>query len=395
MVKAAPQANSRADMSRSAKMHGVHVTPYLRQRIMDDKDAGLSPSAIARRYNVNPKTIYRWINRESTDELEGRGRPTTVLTTRTLNAMTELANAPKPPIDTEHFISLLRQKKVKIGERSFRRGCRKLGLSFQKNPKAPPGQFKPATQEKRLEYCEQHVDLDKVTWLFMDQSAAVAKHAGTCITFKGKAPIVPIPDRSEGKLHFMGVIGAQFKSPLMFLPTLQETREAVKQKNAPRVKRNNVRRAKARRAKTQRAKKKILNDIETYEVAAQETWDHENIIKMLKPCLSELKKATAVVIDNAGAHSGVKEWLLKNKVKLVPHPPTSPDLNAIETVWGVVKQKAKRAMYNADKIDIPTLKVEITKAWDSLTLPQLKPHAKRIDRTMKECIDAKGGPTRN
>jgi transposase len=82
-------------------------------------------------------------------------------------------------------------------------------------------------------------------------------------------------------------------------------------------------------------------------------------------------------------------------VKLVAHPPSSPDLNAIETVWDVVKRKARRAMYDVEKVNIPTLKEEITKAWDELTLKQLAPHAKRINRTMKDCIDADGGPTRN
>lgn len=50
--------------------------------------------------------------------------------------------------------------------------------------------------------------------------------------------------------------------------------------------------------------------------------------------------------DNAKAHisSDVKEWMSNNGVKLWEHPPQSPDMNPIETVWSLIKGRIERIM---------------------------------------------------
>ena len=53
------------------------------------------------------------------------------------------------------------------------------------------------------------------------------------------------------------------------------------------------------------------------------------------------KKDMIFIQDNAPAHSAktAKTWFTENNISIKKHPPKSPDLNPIETIWYIMKSK--------------------------------------------------------
>lgn len=70
--------------------------------------------------------------------------------------------------------------------------------------------------------------------------------------------------------------------------------------------------------------------------------------------------------DGARAHQSkvTLSWLNSKNIELFPHPPYSPDLNPIEMVWAIIKQK----LYEKNKrfTDKNELISEIKEIWDAI-----------------------------
>ena len=49
-------------------------------------------------------------------------------------------------------------------------------------------------------------------------------------------------------------------------------------------------------------------------------------------------KHVALIIDNAGWHNS-NELIMPNNITLIPLPPYSPELNAMEQVWEWIKKR--------------------------------------------------------
>ena len=70
--------------------------------------------------------------------------------------------------------------------------------------------------------------------------------------------------------------------------------------------------------------------------------------------------------DNAKPHAAkdTQEFLKDEGIKIIKHPPHSPDLNPIEQIWAWMKQEITRASYNT----IDGLIAAIEDKWQALSL---------------------------
>ncbi|KAF2026781.1 hypothetical protein EK21DRAFT_92136 [Setomelanomma holmii] len=83
------------------------------------------------------------------------------------------------------------------------------------------------------------------------------------------------------------------------------------------------------------------------------------------------------------------KWVHKARL-LLYHPSQSPDLNPIEGVWLILKQRAKRRIYYSKagqrKWDGTKthLKEILTEVWDSITMEQIRDHIAEMPARVKE-----------
>ncbi|KAL4467288.1 hypothetical protein ABPG72_009087 [Tetrahymena utriculariae] len=81
--------------------------------------------------------------------------------------------------------------------------------------------------------------------------------------------------------------------------------------------------------------------------------------------------------DNAAAHTAksTKQWLAEKNFQLFSHPPCSPDLNPIESVWSYIKIQLRNENKRFKREELIT---RIQEIWDDLDLELIK---KIIDHT--------------
>ncbi|RDD37107.1 Transposable element Tcb1 transposase [Trichoplax sp. H2] len=83
-----------------------------------------------------------------------------------------------------------------------------------------------------------------------------------------------------------------------------------------------------------------------------------------KVLLDELQRANCNIFmhDKAPAHTAaaVSEWLSKNQIKVLPWPGNSPDLNPIENLWKLIKDRvaAKKSQ------SLASLTINIQAVWN-------------------------------
>ena len=95
----------------------------------------------------------------------------------------------------------------------------------------------------------------------------------------------------------------------------------------------------------------------------------ENYLRVLEEAVEKMKEITNsetlyLQMDNARYHWTTKEleFYLEKSIKVIDWPPYSPDLNPIENIWAIMKQKLEGRKFAT----ITSLKNELYKIWGIL-----------------------------
>jgi len=103
--------------------------------------------------------------------------------------------------------------------------------------------------------------------------------------------------------------------------------------------------------------------------------------------------------DNAPAHRSIETRmnLLERRIRWIPWPPYSPDLNLIEHVWNWMKNWIQehywRARYNPSKLSLAQLREIIIAAWNAVPDSYIRSLYNSWRARCQAVIDANGGPT--
>jgi transposase len=98
--------------------------------------------------------------------------------------------------------------------------------------------------------------------------------------------------------------------------------------------------------------------------------------------------------DNHPVHSAklIKKYLARMKVKVLPWPPTSPDLALIKNLWKQVKVIISRTRHCIRTKE--EMGEAIIKAWPKIAPNWVEKLAMSLPKRMDLCIHTKGGPIR-
>jgi transposase len=113
--------------------------------------------------------------------------------------------------------------------------------------------------------------------------------------------------------------------------------------------------------------------------------------KILLPYLKSLKKPVTFMHDNAPAHASdrVKKWFKHHKIRTLNWPPQSPDLNPIENVWGILKNKLRR--YETFSTNKDHLEKRFCDMWHELTPSVWKNLSESFKKRLNLVIENRGG----
>ena len=118
----------------------------------------------------------------------------------------------------------------------------------------------------------------------------------------------------------------------------------------------------------------------------------------LKEALDSFKvlrgSGTLVVEDGAPCHTSKAAKATRSELGITPltHPPSSPDLNPIEPIWLVLKNRV--ADIPGSSNSLTALWNAIQKAWDEITLEEIDKYTCNMEERVQAVKAAKGGHTR-
>ncbi|CCO31564.1 Transposable element Tc1 transposase [Rhizoctonia solani AG-1 IB] len=100
-----------------------------------------------------------------------------------------------------------------------------------------------------------------------------------------------------------------------------------------------------------------------------------------------------VVEDGAAAHRAKVTQAAQEKlgIRQLPHPPSSPDLNPIEPLWLLLKNRV--AKIKGSRNSTEKLWEAAQEAWGSITIKEVNMHTKNMPAQVQAILKAKGGHT--
>jgi hypothetical protein len=100
--------------------------------------------------------------------------------------------------------------------------------------------------------------------------------------------------------------------------------------------------------------------------------------------------------DNDPSHGSRKEGLAQRLkrdswINTLSHPPQSPDLNPMEGIWNILKQRIRRHTWRS----IEELKEVIQHEWSRITMEEVRARISEMPRRCKSLVKSGGGPIKS
>lgn len=85
-----------------------------------------------------------------------------------------------------------------------------------------------------------------------------------------------------------------------------------------------------------------------------------------------------------------QEYKERHNIQNLTHPAQSPDLNPIEGIWSIIKQRLRRKIFNSEE----DMKEALQQEWDKITLEEIRHRIADMPRRCAELIRSNGKPIR-
>lgn len=321
-----------------------HLSLQQRWRIVTlRRDCNLSLRKIAQLVNCSFSSVRHIVNlfdeTNTVLEREGRGRHA-IIRGPIRREFRQILS--RYPTSTSAAIadSLTRRSGVQISPRTVRRVRRNENY----HPVLPKVQWEinENQAERRYEYAIEHEDDHWKTVIFTDEKKFAVDHSGVVhwIPIGQRRPKIFIPQVR----FFVNVFGAVWnggKSKLVFIPGKSNSTTYLEHLKL--------------------ALGDFLPSLRNFSlIHDRTTWSHSNM-----------------------AH----DWLLQNRIEcLDTYPSVSPELNAVESVWGWMKKFVQSRHPRSQQ----QLEDSVRKAWQQIPITVIQGYIKHIKTTVHKIISADG-----
>jgi hypothetical protein len=85
-----------------------------------------------------------------------------------------------------------------------------------------------------------------------------------------------------------------------------------------------------------------------------------------------------------------QEYKAAHKIQNLSHPAQSPDLNPIEGIWAIIKQRLRRRIFDSEE----EMKEALQEEWDRITMEEIRHRIADMPRRCAELVRSEGGPIR-
>ena len=85
-----------------------------------------------------------------------------------------------------------------------------------------------------------------------------------------------------------------------------------------------------------------------------------------------------------------QEYKEAHNIQNLIHPAQSPDLNPIEGIWSIIKQRLRRRIFNSEG----EMKEALQEEWDKITIKEIQYYIANMPRRCAELIRSGGKPIR-
>lgn len=336
---------------------GPELSRAIRLKIVEKSAWGASVRQIAAEMNLKPSTVGYQLSKQKklgTTETQARsGRPRKLGTRDTRAIVRQLKAEPRTTC-----VSIAKELeatgKMTVSAETIRRAARDAGLNGRVARKKPL--LKKRHKQARLAFAKEHCakpasfwktilwsDETKIRLFESDGKVYVWRHVGEA--FKD-CNVVPTVKHGGGGVMVWGCMASSGVGNLHFIDGIMD--------------------------------RFMYKDI---------------LEKSMIPSAKKLLgKSYIFQHDNDPKHTSklVKEFLQKKRVKVLFWPAMSPDLNPIEHIWGVLKQRVKAK----NPSSIPALKDFIQSEWSAISTSVCEKYVNSMPSRLSAVMKANGGHTK-
>lgn len=301
---------------------------------------GYTQEQTARKLKRSLKFVQRWWNRSTVDREEGSGRPPK-LTKSVLARMRAKLHASTPTSQRKLAAAL------GLSHRTIGRGIKRIGLYPYRPRKVISMTAEHRKQRLLFARCNRETDFRKI--LFVDESKFVAadvRNRQNLRIYRASRDQVPPIPKQPHPIKINGAAGiSYFGKSSLFLFTENMTAALYKT---------------------------ILSS--TYIPAGNRLLDDD----------------WQLAQDNDSKHTShlVTSFLASRGTRLLHWPAKSPDLNPIENLWSILKEKVSQ---NPPR-SLAALEKKLKQEWKKIPLSLLEKLIDSLPRRLEAVIRAKGGP---
>lgn len=81
-----------------------------------------------------------------------------------------------------------------------------------------------------------------------------------------------------------------------------------------------------------------------------------------------------------------QEYKEAHNIQNLPHPAQSPDLNPIEGIWAIIKQRLRRRIFDSEE----EMKEALQEEWDKITMDQIRDRISDMPRRCAALVKSGG-----